>query len=85
MIYCTEPALTEALYILYIQSINCAGLLDIQGASQNVVSADNCGIPRQTEGYSFSNHLISESVSVTPSSVIESSCYLLCSVSLWLV
>jgi hypothetical protein len=33
------------------------------------------GIPRQTEGHSFSDHLISESVSVAPSSVTESSLY----------
>jgi hypothetical protein len=30
----------------------------------------HCGISRQTEGHSFGDHLISESVSVTPSSVI---------------
>jgi hypothetical protein len=38
----------------------------------------------QTEGQSFGDHLISESVSVTPSSVVEAS-IVLCSVSLWLV
>jgi hypothetical protein len=41
----------------------------------------HCGISRQTEGHSFGDHLISESVSVTPSSVIEAS-VVLCSVSL---
>jgi hypothetical protein len=41
----------------------------------------HCGISRQTEGHSFGDHLISESVSVTPSSVIEA-CIVLCSVSL---
>jgi hypothetical protein len=40
-----------------------------------------CGISRQTEGHSFGDHLISESVSVTLSSVIEAST-VLCSVSL---
>jgi hypothetical protein len=39
------------------------------------------GISRQTEGYSFGDHLISESVSVMPQSVIEA-CIALCSVSL---
>jgi hypothetical protein len=58
---------------------HCVGLLDVQ----NILSADT-GIFRQTEGHSFGDHLISESVSVTPSSVIEAS-IMLCSVSLWLV
>jgi hypothetical protein len=44
----------------------------------------HCGISRQTEDHSFGDHLISESVSVTPSSVIEAS-VVLSSVSLWLV
>jgi hypothetical protein len=39
------------------------------------------GISRQTESHSFGDHLISESVSVTPSTVIEAST-VLCSVSL---
>jgi hypothetical protein len=50
---------------------------------QNILSADT-GIPRQTEGHSFGDHLISKSVSVTPPSVIEAS-IVLCSVSLRLV
>jgi hypothetical protein len=62
-----------------VYSVHCAGLLDIQ----NILSADT-GISRQTESHSFGDHLISESVSVTPSSVIEAS-IVLCSVSLWLV
>jgi hypothetical protein len=33
----------------------------------------HCGISRQTEGHLFDDHLISESVSVTPSSDIEAS------------
>jgi hypothetical protein len=33
----------------------------------------HCGISRQTEGNSFGDHLISESVSVTPTSIIEAS------------
>jgi hypothetical protein len=37
----------------------------------------HCGISRQTEGHSFGDHLISESVSVTQSRVIFS-CALLC-------
>jgi hypothetical protein len=44
-----------------IQSVHCAGLLDVQ----DMLSADT-GISGQTEGYSFGDHLISESVSVTP-------------------
>jgi hypothetical protein len=44
----------------------------------------HCDISRQTEGHSFYGHLISWSVSVTPSSVIEAS-IVLCSVSLRLV
>jgi hypothetical protein len=39
------------------------------------------GISRQTEGNSFGDHLISGSISVTPSSVIEAY-IVLCSVSL---
>jgi hypothetical protein len=35
----------------------------------------NCGIPWQTEGHSFGHNLISDSVSVMPSSVIEVSFY----------
>jgi hypothetical protein len=42
------------------------------------------GISRQTEGHSFGDHLISGSVNVTPSSVVEAS-IVLCSVSSWLV
>jgi hypothetical protein len=40
----------------------------------------HCGISCQTEGHSFGDHLISESVSVTVSSVTEAS-IVLCSVS----
>jgi hypothetical protein len=60
-----------------IPNVHCAGLLDVQGASQNVVSADTVD---HTEGHSFGDHPISESVSVMPSSVIEASfyCALLC-------
>jgi hypothetical protein len=54
-----------------VYDIHYAGILD--------VSADT-GISRQTEGHSFGDHLISESVSVTSSSVIEAST-VLCSVS----
>jgi hypothetical protein len=46
-----------------------AGLIDVQ----NILSADT-GIYRQTEGHSFADHLISELVSVKPSSM-----FLLCS------
>jgi hypothetical protein len=42
------------------------------------------GISRQTEGHSFGDHLISGSVNVTPSSVIEAS-IVLYTVSFWLV
>jgi hypothetical protein len=52
----------------YIEGVHFAGLLDVQ----NILSADT-GISRQTEGHSFGDHLIIESVSVTPSSVIEAS------------
>jgi hypothetical protein len=57
---------------------HCAGLLDVQ----NILLAD--AGRRQTEGHSFGDHLISESVSVTPSSVIEAS-VVRCSVSSLLV
>jgi hypothetical protein len=62
-----------------IQRVHCAGLLD----AQNISSADT-GISRQTESHSFGDHLISGSVSITPSSVIKVS-IVLCSVSSWLV
>jgi hypothetical protein len=61
---------------MVIESAHCAGLLDVH----NILSADT-GIPPQTEGYLYGDHLSSESVSVTPSSVIEAS-IMLCSVSL---
>jgi hypothetical protein len=51
-----------------IYSVHCAGSLDVH----NILSADT-GISQQTEGHSFGDHLISESVSVTPSSVTEAS------------
>jgi hypothetical protein len=41
----------------------------------------HCGISGQTEGHSFGDHLSTESVRVTPSSVTEAS-VMLCSVSL---
>jgi hypothetical protein len=71
----------EQLIFIYvfIYSVHCAGLLDVQ----NMISADN-GISQQTEGRSFGDHMISESVSVMLSSVIEA-CIVLCSVSLRLV
>jgi hypothetical protein len=50
---------------------------------QNILTADT-GIFRQTWSHSFGDHLISGSVSVTPSGVIEAS-IVLCSVSSWLV
>jgi hypothetical protein len=59
---------------IYRYGVHFAGLLDVQ----------NTGIYRQTEVHSFGDHLISESVSVKPSSVTEAS-IMLCSVSLWLV
>jgi hypothetical protein len=59
--------------------VHFAGLLDVQ----NILSEKN-GISRQTESHSFGDHVISGSVSVTPSSEIESP-IVLCSVSLWLV
>jgi hypothetical protein len=59
-----------------IHSVHSAGLLDVQ----NILSADT-GISRQSEGHSFGDHLISGSVSVTQSSVLDAST-VLCSVSL---
>jgi hypothetical protein len=41
----------------------------------------HCSISRQTEGHTFDDHLISESASVTPYSVIEAP-IVLCSVPL---
>jgi hypothetical protein len=45
------------------------------------ISYRQTGISRQTEGHYFGDHLISESVSVTPSSVIEAP-IVFCSASL---
>jgi hypothetical protein len=59
-------------YIVYIQSVHREGLLH----AQNILPAD-IGISRQTEGHSFGDNVISESVSVT--SAIEDST-VLCSV-----
>jgi hypothetical protein len=67
--------LSVRFWCTHIQNVHFAGLLNVQ----NILSADT-GISRQTEG----DHLISGSVSVTPSCVIETST-VLCSVSLWLV
>jgi hypothetical protein len=62
-----------------IQGVHFAGLLDVQ----NILLTDTF-ISRQTKGYSFGDHPISGSVSVTPSSVTEDST-VLCSESLRLV
>jgi hypothetical protein len=66
----------QVLTCPFIRSVHYAGLLDVQ----NILLADT-GISWQTEGHSSGDHLISESVSVMPSSVIEAS-IVLCSVSL---
>jgi hypothetical protein len=58
----------------YVPSVQCAGLLDVQGASQNVIGRHS-GILRKTEGHSFGDHLISESVSIAPSSITEAAFY----------
>jgi hypothetical protein len=63
-------------YPYKLQNVHFAGLLEVQ----NILSADT-SISRQTEGHSIGDHLSSESVSVTLSSVIEAS-IVLCSVSL---
>jgi hypothetical protein len=55
-----------------IRDVHYADLLDVHN-----MSADT-GISRQTEGHSFGDHLISGSVSVTSSSVIEASVVLSC-------
>jgi hypothetical protein len=52
---------------LYI-SLHFAGLLDVQ----NILSVDT-GISRKTKDHSLGDHLINESVTVTPLSVIEAS------------
>jgi hypothetical protein len=57
-------------------TVHFAGLLDIQ----KLLSAGT-GISWQTEGHSFGEHLISKSVSVMSSGVIEAF-IVLCSVSL---
>jgi hypothetical protein len=62
-----------------ISAIHCTDLLDVQ----NILSAGT-GISRQTEGHLFGHHLISKSVCVTQSRVIEAS-IVLCSVSSWLL
>jgi hypothetical protein len=44
----------------------------------------HCGISRQAEGHIFGDHLISESVSVTPSSAVEAFlCSVLCLYDSW--
>jgi hypothetical protein len=53
---------------MHMQSVHCAVLLGVQ----NILSAD-ISISRQTEGHSFGDHVISESVSAMPSSVTEAS------------
>jgi hypothetical protein len=72
---CTHT-LSELCVCVCVCSVYCAGLLDVQ----NILSAVT-RISCQTEGHSFCDHLISESVSVIPSSVIEAS-IVLCSVAL---
>jgi hypothetical protein len=59
-----------------IKGVHFSGKLD----DRNILSVDT-GICRKTEGHLFGDHLISEPVSVTPSSVIEAP-IVLCSVSL---
>jgi hypothetical protein len=59
-----------------LQDVHFAVSLDVQ----NILSADT-GISRQTEDNSFGDHVSSELVRVTPSSVIEAS-IVLCSVPL---
>jgi hypothetical protein len=59
--------------VVYI-GVHCAGLLDVQNISAYT------DISRQTEDHSFSDHLSSESVHVTPSCVTEAS-IMLCSVT----
>jgi hypothetical protein len=72
---CSTVLCCDVLYSVFIVQT----FLDVQ----SILSVDTL-IARQTEGHSFGDHLISESVSVTLSSVIEAS-IALCSVSLWLV
>jgi hypothetical protein len=56
----------------------------IQCSLRRLIGLPDTGISRQTEGRLFGDHLISDSVSVTPSSVIEAS-IVFWSASLWLV
>jgi hypothetical protein len=63
----------------FVYNVHSAGLLDVH----IVLSADT-GISLQTEGHLFGDHLISGSVSIIPSSVIEGS-IVVCSVSLGFV
>jgi hypothetical protein len=64
-----DRAMRAQLIYIYIhthththtQGVHCAGLLDVQNIS------------RQTDGHSFGDHLISDSVRVTPTSVTEAS------------
>jgi hypothetical protein len=41
-----------------MESAQSAGLLDVQEASENVLSADTVGFPGKTGGHSFGNHPI---------------------------
>jgi hypothetical protein len=45
------------------------------GSFRETLIGRHCGSPRQTQGHSFGEHLISESVSVAPSGVTEASFY----------
>jgi hypothetical protein len=60
------------------QRIECS-LCRLIRRSENLIGR-HCGFSRQTEGHSFGDHLICESVSVKPSSVTVAS-IVLCSVS----
>jgi hypothetical protein len=76
--------------ILHLADCRVKKLLNIECSLRRLIRRPehligrHCGIYRQTEGHSFGDHLISASVSVTSSSVTESS-IVLRSVSLWLM
>jgi hypothetical protein len=63
-----------ALVWIYTECSLCR-LIRHPGSFSERLIGRHCGIPQQTEGHSFGDHLISESISVTPSSVIEAYFY----------
>jgi hypothetical protein len=65
----------SSLVQLFSTKCSLCRLIRHPGSFSEHLIGKHCGIPQQTEGQSFGDHLISESVSVMLSSVIETSFY----------